>query len=337
MTIEKHGNKWRVSEQINGKRFRVSVDHKPTDREARLLISEKMATDRVVKCGKGSFLQYADKYRSAKSNIISPSTIRAYRSIMRNLSDDFCSTQLAYISQERIQVEINSYAATHSPKSTRNAHGFISAVLGLYNPHLHISTTLPQKVKYEAVTPSENDVQKILETVAGTDYEIAYRLGVYGMRRGEICAITAADLDGNMLKINKSKVLDENNSWVIKPMPKTTDSQREIYIDDYVAELIRKNGDAFPDHPNRLNHHLHRLQKRLNLPAFRFHDLRAYYATLAHSMGIPDKYIMANGGWSSNRIMDRVYKRTFAEKQADANRMMAKKLGESVGHDVGQN
>jgi integrase len=157
------------------------------------------------------------------------------------------------------------------------------------------------------------------------------------MRRGEICAITAADLDGNMLKINKSKVLDENNTWVIKPMPKTTDSQREIYIDDYVAELIRKNGDAFPDHPNRLNHHLHRLQKRLKLPAFRFHDLRAYYATLAHSMGFPDKYIMANGGWSSNRIMDRVYKRTFAEKQADANRMMAKKLGGSVGHDVGQN
>jgi hypothetical protein len=54
-------------------------------------------------------------------------------------------------------------------------------------------------------------------------------------------------------------------------------------------------------------------------------------------MGIPDKYIMANGGWSSNRIMDRVYKRTFAEKQADANRMMAEKLGGSVGHAVGQN
>ena len=326
MTIEKHGNKWRVSEQINGKRFRVSVDHKPSTREAIALIREKMADDRTVKCGKGSFLQYSDKYISAKSNILSPSTIRAYRSIVKNLSDDFCEMQLSAITQEQIQVEINNYSATHSPKSTRNAHGFISAVLGLYRPQMHISTTLPQKVKYEAVTPSENDIKQILEYVSGTEYEIAYRLGVYGMRRGEICAITAADLDGNMLKINKSKVLNENNTWVIKPLPKTTDSQREIYIDDYVASLIRKRGEAFPDHPNRLNHHLHRLQKRLNLPAFRFHDLRAYYATLAHSMGIPDKYIMANGGWSSNRIMDRVYKRTFAEMQAEANKAIADRL-----------
>ena len=337
MTIEKHGNKWRISEQINGKRFRVSVDHKPTDREARLLLSEKMATDRVVKCGKGSFLQYADKYISAKSNIISPSTIRAYRSIMRNLSDDFCSTQLAYISQERIQVEINSYAATHSPKSTRNAHGFISAVLGLYNPHLHISTTLPQRVKYEAYTPSEDDVKKILTEVSGTKYEIAYRLGCYGMRRGEICAITAADLKGNMLTINKSMIYTDEGTWIIKPFPKTTESAREIYIDDYLANLIREQGQAYAEHPERLSKHLKIICRHNDIPEFRFHDLRAYYATMAHALGIPDKYIMANGGWSSNRIMDRVYKRTFAEKQADANKMIADRLGASVGHDVGQN
>ena len=337
MTIEKHGNKWRISEQINGKRFRVSVDHKPSDREARLLISEKMANDRTARCGKGSFLHFADKYIAAKSNILSPSTIRAYRSIIKNLSDDFCATQLADITQERIQIEINNYAATHSAKSTHNAHGFISSIFGLYRPQMNISTTLPQKVKYEAVTPSEEDVQKVLEAVTGTFYEIAFRLGVYGMRRGEICAITSEDLNGNMLSINKSKVLNDREEWVIKPIPKTTDSQRDIYIDDYLANLIREKGEAFGSNPNILNQHLHRLQKRLKLPVFRFHDLRAYYATLAHSMGIPDKYIMANGGWSSNRIMDRVYKRTFAEKQADANRLMAEKLGATVGHAVGQN
>lgn len=337
MNIEKHGNRWRISEQVNGKRFRVSVDHKPSDREARLLISEKMANDRTARCGKGSFLHFADKYISAKSNILSPSTIRAYKSIIRNLSDDFCETQLADITQERIQIEINDYAATHSAKSTHNAHGFISSIFGLYRPQMNISTTLPQKVKYEAVTPSEEDVQKVLEAVTGTFYEIAFRLGVYGMRRGEICAITSADLDGNMLQINKSKVLNDREEWVIKPIPKTTDSKREIYIDDYLANLIREKGEAFGSNPNLLNQHLHRLQKKLKLPSFRFHDLRAYYATLAHSMGIPDKYIMANGGWSSNRIMDRVYKRTFADKQADANRMMAEKLGASVGHAVGQN
>lgn len=337
MTIEKHGNKWRVSEQINGKRFRVSVNHKPSTREATALIREKMADDRTVRCGKGSFLQYSDKYISAKSNILSPSTIRAYRSIIKNLSDDFCEMQLSAITQERIQVEINNYAATHSPKSTRNAHGFISAVLGLYRPQMHISTTLPQKVKFEPYTPSEEDVKKILNEVTGTKYEIAYRLGCYGMRRGEICAITAADLKGNMLTINKAMIYTDDGTWVIKPFPKTTESAREIYIDDYLADLIREQGRAYAEHPERLSKRLKIVCRHNNIPEFRFHDLRAYYATLAHSMGIPDKYIMANGGWSSNRIMDRVYKRTFAEKQADANRMMAERLGASVGHGLGQN
>ena len=162
--------------------------------------------------------------------------------------------------------------------------------------------------------------------MSGTEYERAYRLGCYGMRRGEICALDASDLDGNMLSITKSKVLNDNNEWIIKPIPKTTGSQRTIYIDDALAKMFQEQGYAFADHPNRLNHHLHRLLKRLNIPIFRFHDLRAYYASMAHALGIPDAYIMANGGWSSTNIMNRVYKRAFADKQAEMNKQIASHL-----------
>lgn len=327
MTIEKVGRKWRISEQRDGIRYRVTVDHQPSKREASDLIHEKVMEAEPNICKKDSFEYSCNKYIEIKSNVLSPSTIRGYRTIIRSMSESFRKTPTAAITQELIQVEVNSYAASHSPKSTRNLHGFISAVLAVYRPRLNISTTLPQKRKYEAVTPLENHIQQILAEVAGTEYEIPYRLGIYGMRRGEICAITSADLKGNMLRINKSKVLADNNQWVIKPFPKTTESEREIYIDDHLAALIRDRGTAFDDHPNRLNHHLHRLLKRLDLPSFRFHDLRAFYCTLAHSMGIPDKYIMSHGGWSSTNIMDRVYKRAFADKQKEVDKNLGNFLG----------
>lgn len=326
MTIEKNGNKWRITQMKDGIRYRVSVDYKPTKKEAEMLIAEKIGSRSPSSNLRDCFRQSAEKYIDIKSNVLSPSTVRGYRTIIRSLSDRFLNTRTLDVSQELIQKEVNDYSVTHSPKTTINMHGFIAAVLGVYNPSLRISTTLPQKRKYEAVTPEQDDIKSILAEASGSKYEIPFRLGCYGMRRGEICAITAADLNGNMLHIDKSKVLTDSGDWIIKPFPKTTESERTIYIDDSLADLIRNQGYAFKDNPERISKHLHSIQKRLNLPQFRFHDLRAYYASMAHALGVPDAYIMANGGWSSTNILNRVYKRTFSEKQADINKQLAAHL-----------
>jgi len=330
MTIEKAGNKWRITQMQDGIRYRVSVDHKPTQKEAARLIHEMIREAEPNICKKDSFEYHAEKYIEIKSNVISPSTKRGYLSILGNLSDTFKRTPTAGITQELIQIEINNYSASHSPKSVRNAHGFISAVLSVYRPNMKIHTTLPQKAKFEPNTPSESDIKLLLDEVAGTEYEIPIRLGCYGLRRGEICAISEKDIKGNMLYISKSKVLDEKGEWIIKPFPKTTKSQRTIYIDSHLADLIRQRGCAYSDHPNRLNHTLHRLQKRLNLPPFRFHDLRAYYASMAHLMGIPDAYIMAHGGWSSDYIMNRVYKRAFEDSLTEADKEFAQRITQKI-------
>lgn len=320
-TIEKRGDKYRIKEMRDGITYRVTVDFKPTKREAEDLIRERIGEGSVSGKASDTFSDAAQKYMEMKSNILSPWTINGYNTILRALSDHFKRTRLTNMDGIIVQKEINDYSATHSPKSTRNAHGFISAVLSVYKPSLKLSTTLPQKAKYEAVTPSQDDIKKILDEVSGTLYDIPYRLGCYGMRRGEICAISAADLDGNYLTINKAKVLSSDGSgYIIRDMPKTTESNRTIYIDDTLAEMIRNTeGEIFPYNPPALRDHLSDLQKDLGIPHFRFHDFRAFYASMAHAMGIPDKYIMANGGWSSTHIMDRVYKRAFADKQAEAN------------------
>lgn len=310
----------------NGKRYRVSVDYEPTKKQARQLMDEKIKTNTVSNDLRDTFATSAEKYIKIKYNVLSPSTIRAYYSMLSNMSDTFKRRKTADITQEDVQKEINDYTVGHSPKSTANLHGFISAILGIYRPNLILHTTLPQKVKYEAVTPSEDTVKRLLSEIKGTDFEIAFRLGVYGLRRGEICALTSDDLEGNLLSINKSKVRDEHGQWIIKPIPKTTGSQRTIYIDDDLADLLRAAGDAYPKNPNKLNQKLTSILTALGVPVFRFHDLRAYYASMAHALGIPDAYIMANGGWTSTNILNRVYKRTFAEMQAETNRTIADHL-----------
>lgn len=327
MTIEKHGNKYRIREQYKGKLYMLTVPEKPTDREAQRLIDAKIEQEDFSPKGGMTFRSASNAYIDLKDNILSPSTIAAYKSIIKALPDSFKNLKLDNLTALDVQKIINDYSADHTPKTTRNVHGFISAVLSVYKPSLHLNTTLPQKTKYEAYTPSEGEVKRILKEVAGTDYEIAYRLGCYGLRRSEICAITSADLNGNLLTINKGKVIDSlTNTWVIKPFPKTTASQRTIYIDDTLAAMLKTQGYAFKHSPNRLNKHLHSTLKRLGIPAFRFHDLRAYYASMAHSLGIVDACIMANGGWASPHIMNRVYKRAFTDKQTEANKMIAEHL-----------
>lgn len=326
MTIDKHGNKWRIRESYQGTRYTITVDYKPTKREAQDLIRERISEGQVRSDASDTFKKAAERYMELKCNILSPWTINGYKTILRTLSDHFKTTKLINLDEVTVQKEINYYSATHSPKSTRNAHGFISAVLGVYKPQLTLHTTLPQKSKFEPNTPSEDDIKRIIDASKGTQYEIVFRLGCYGMRRGEICAITSDDINGNMLTINKAKVKD-GKTYIVRPTPKTTESNREIYLDDTLAEMIRNcDGEIYPGDPDRINKKLTEIQKKLGIQHFRFHDLRAYYASMAHALGIPDVYIMANGGWSSNRIMDRVYKRAFADKQAQANKSIADHL-----------
>lgn len=94
-----------------------------------------------------TFHQAAEKYMELKSNVLSPRTIKEYADTPARLSSHFCSMLISDITQQDIQKEINSLAKDKSPKTVRNYHGFITAILGTYRPDLKISTTLPQQVR----------------------------------------------------------------------------------------------------------------------------------------------------------------------------------------------
>ena len=307
MKIEKlPSGSYRVRQQFNGTRHSIVFDHRPTQGEVLRKLAE--IADTVVAVG--SFEQCAESYISSKSNVISPSTIKGYTSILNSLPKEFKKKNISSITQIDIQTVINDYAVNHTPKSVRNIHGFISAVLRQFRPDMNIYTTLPQKREYEHYTPSEEDIKRILEeTKDNPFYHIPFQLGIMGLRRSEICALTIEDVDfeNNMLTINKAMVKDVKNNWVIKST-KTTAGTRKIYIPDTLLTEIKEYGKIYDGEPTTLLYGLNRLQKKLGITRFRFHDLRAFFCSYSHYMGMSDENIMATGGWKSSYTMKNVYR-----------------------------
>lgn len=329
MKIEKlPSGSYRIRKMYKGKTYQIVTDYKPTQKQAIQMMAEEL--DKVKKKdGEMTFRDAANEYIESKRNVLSPSTVKGYRSAIAVISDYFLGKSINGITQIDIQKEINMLAAGRTPKTVRNYHGFISAVLRAFRPDLKIFTTLPQKVKNEPYIPSDEDVRKILEEAKGTKYEIPIMLACYGMRRSEICALLPDDVEGDVVHINKALVQNENGEWVIKTT-KTTAGTRKIVIPFELAEKIKNQGYVYKGHPGKISEYLSRTQKKLGIEQFSMHKLRHYFASKMSAMHVPDEDIMKMGGWRTDHVMKKVYRHAMQDKDMEAQREAAKKLSDAL-------
>jgi len=223
------------------------------------------------------------------------------------------------ITQIEINKLVNEMSKDKSPKTVCNYHGFLTAVLGTFCPSLKISTTLPQKVKNEPYTPSQENVNRILAEVKGTACEIPITLACYGMRRSKICALRPDDIDGDIVHINKAMVQNKKKEWVIK-ITKTTESTRNIIIPIELAEKIRQQGYVYKGHPGCITKHLKKVEDGLKIPRFPMHKLRHYFASQMSALGVPETDILKMGGWETDHVMKSVYRHSMMEKEENAKR-----------------
>lgn len=318
MKIEKLSNStYRLRKMYKGKTYTVITDYKPTDKEATILMADEMKR-RGMRNGSMTFGSAATDYIETKNNVLSPATVREYKTTLKQIPQSFKNLRLSDIDQQDVQRYINTYAKNHAPKTTANMNGFITGVIGAYVPGVSFRIKLPQKQIKPEYVPTDDDVRRILERAKGTRYEIPLWLAVYGLRRSEICALDVSDLVGNTITVCKGKVKNEANKWVVKPYPKNETSNRTVVVTDYLADLIRTTGHVFDGHPGMIYKALQKYQKELGIPSFPLHKLRHYFASFAHAEGIPDVYIMALGGWKTDYVMKSVYRHAFDEKKAQS-------------------
>jgi integrase len=269
-----------------------------------------------------------DKYISLKNAILSPSTIRGYDAIRRTRAPMLTAMRLSDITQEDVQRAINEDAVSHSPKSVRNLHSFLSAVLDVYKHDLHLDTTLPQRVKTHIDIPTQAEVDRLFEYFSGSEMEIPFSLAACcGLRESEICGLKweHVDLERGKIEICEAIVPDKDGNYVVKGT-KSESGQRTIRIYPYIREALeraeRTNGHLTRLTPRTIYARFKAALKQLGMPDYRFHDLRHYLVSVMLSLNIPKSYIADYVGHADEAMIDRVYGHIMAERKTSIEDIM---------------
>lgn len=298
----------------------------PTKKQAEYLASEYLLSARIPAAAEDiTFKEALERYISSRESVLSPSTVRGYRRLSLKHFGRLNELLIGDITQEDIQNYINEACAEGlSAKTVRNLHGLISSTFRAYRPAMRLTTALPAKTKPELYIPSDEEVVKIVKKIReenDRDMLIAILLAAYGpMRRSEICALTDKDISENTVHVHKAMVHTHDNSWSIKMKPKTEAGDRFITFPDFVIkELKGITGPVVNLTPDAVTERFARLLRRAGVPAFRFHDLRHYSASIQHAIGIPDAYIMQRGGWESDTTLKQIYRHALDQEAKKAN------------------
>jgi len=262
-----------------------------------------------------------EKYIKAKSNVLSPSTIRGYTDIRENNLKPLMYVKLNKLNNNIIQSAINDEALNHSPKTVKNIYGLLTAVLNVYAPDIRLKIRLPQSEKRIITLLNEKQISELLKAINGTSVEIPVLLAVWlGLRQSEICGLQwdSVDFENSVIVIKQAKVRDKNEQIVLKTT-KTYSSTRIIRVPLFVMDKIKtlqRNGEFVVDiNGNALYKRFKRILIKNKLPEIRFHDLRILNASIMLKLKVQDKYAMKRGGWSTPHTMKNIYQQLFDEEQ----------------------
>lgn len=238
-----------------------------------------------------------EKYIQERSAVLSPSSIRKYKSMQRNCMVPLKEYQLKEITQSVIQKVINKASTELSPKSVRDMNGLISAVMKRFRPGIVINITLPKKLRSNIYIPTEVDIKN------------------------------------HTIHVTKTMVMNDEGEWIVKA-PKSYAGDRYVNYPSFVIEkFLELSTDTVDMNPNTLTTSFGNLLKKLEIPHFRFHDLRHYNASVQHALGIPDAYIMQSGGWGNDSVLKEVYRHTLPDMEDKMNKI-AINYFESMQHEM---
>lgn len=270
-----------------------------------------------------------ERYIDLKSAVLSPSTLRGYDIIRRNRLPHLCAMTLSDITGEDVQRAINDDALNHSPKSVRNAHGFVSAVLGVYRSDLKLDTTLPQKKKPKISIPTQAEVDTMFEYFKGTDMEIPFSLAACcGLRESEISGLKweNVDYEHNRILITEAMVQNKEHAWVYKDLTKSESGDRSIRMYPFIRKILESaehDGKYVTKlKPVSIGNKFPKALIKMGLPHYRFHDLRHYLVSVMLSLNIPKMYIADYVGHADEHMIDTVYGHIMATKKHEVEDIM---------------
>lgn len=300
----------------DGSRSRKSLTAK-TRWEIEKLVAEYSGSSERLTVGEA-----IDSYIELKQNVLSPSTVYGYGIIRRCRLQSIMDIDIGKLNSVMMQRAINEDAARMGRKSISEAVHLVVSAMTLFGVKADLNITLPPKKPKIKNLPTPHQV---IQMVRGTNIELPCLLALWlSLRISEVRGLQFADLKGNVLTIQRSK-LRLGSDDVVRELNKTYKSTRQLEIPDYLKNLIlavpheSENDFIVPTHYQTITKRLRKLARK-NGFAMSFHDLRHLNASVMLALGIPDKYAQERGGWATNSTLKAVYQHTFSEerKQIDA-------------------
>ena len=307
---------------VDGERVTISADTE----------AEYYAKARAVKDGlleikkdptKVSLGKVIDTYIQDNSNILSPSTIRAYKTARYNRFASYMDKSTSDINYQQM---VNLEVKTVKPKTVANAWRLVTASLrhyGLEAPAIN----LPKIPKAKREWLDYEQIKVLLKAAQGQDGELGLILGLHGLRRSEIYALTAEDIDTEkgIIHVHGAVVLDTDNHPVRKATNKNATSTRDVHIViSRLNDLVEnKTGQLVTGNLNTLAAQVNRLCEANNLPRVGVHGLRHSYISLCFHLGWDTMTAMQQGGYSNVQTMNEVYRHLASQdKNADITKML---------------
>jgi len=305
---------WFLRFMYNGKRISVSDSAKD------LCIAKAIAikADLIQNEKASSRLKLEDackRYIADRSSILSPSTLNGYDTILATRFIKWLSVDI--YSRPNWQSMINEEARICSPKTLKNAWGFISSALR-YNGVDPGTVVLPQVVKKELPWLDFDQILTFLSAIEGKPGELAALLALHSLRKSEILGLTASRIDllsePATITVQGSAVIGVGNKLVYKESNKNKSSQRTIPI--VIPRLKTLLTTACAEHadgplitcnPNTMHGQINAVCERAGLPLTGLHGLRRSFASLAYHLGWSELETMRFGGWSDFRTMREIY------------------------------
>ena len=330
------------------KRIYISVTA-DTGQEADLVKAELRAGKRQLqKPAQLTVSEAIDKYICSSDALLSPSTIRGYRTIQRNAFASIMNTQLSQLTNTVLRDAVNAECKRTtgkknpkplSSKTVINEYGLLSAVLNMYAPNLDSTVKLPQ-VEHNQHDISTPDV--IFEIVKGTDIELPVLLAMWlSFTESEILGLTKSksiSADGRYITIKEVIVKDANGNAVVKNKGKQPARDRTLRIPEYIKGLIDQvdTDQLVTISGTALSKRFNRIIKKAGIPHMTFHDLRHVNASVMSLLRVPDKYAQERGGWHSDHIMKSVYQQTFSSERAAVDEQVDNYFNEILLTDKGE-
>ena len=341
--------KWFIQLRLGGESIPVSGWDKATCiRDARAIKAEYLAGRRapVDAAPESPTLTAAiDAYIAAKSNILSPSTIRGYRAIQKHRFAAEMQRRIADIADDEWQGILNREMAIAGPTTVRKAFSFVRTVIlhqsGHAIPMEHI--TRPEAPPSSTPFLQPDEIIKFVEGVKDTQYAVPALLALSSLRMSEINALRWENIPSNpkMIRVSGAVVRNEDNEWVTKKKNKNATSTRSvpIMIPELSAALERDrqpSGPVMRMNQNNLRIGVHNVCKKQKITDVTVHGLRHSFASLAYHLQMPEKIAMEIGGWNDTGTMHKIYTHIA---QADVSRYQNEmsKFYKTKGQDANKN